>query len=144
MSDQAESDQQRTSPTPKQWVQFEESEVQPTQSSPTESNPANYNGAVIEAETVQIDMDKVKQQAQTVKPEVAPTPVSVASSATRNQSHVLRSVNLDEPVNGSLSHTIVLHTDPTIQRGFGKLYLTCIIKYLDLNIMNILSQPMEM
>ena len=121
MSDNALKDeQQKAAPNEKKWVQFEENVEVPDDNhpgpaaSPAQQAGTNYNGAVIDTETVQVDIDKVKQLAQTpVKPEAAnhqrPHPamprVSTAPGAMRN-------ISLNE---GERQTEI----DPSIQRGFG-------------------------
>ena len=102
----------RTSPVPKEWVQFEEKAEQiltaaAPQPPTLESSTAPYSGAVLDTQSVSVDVERVKQHAQMV---------------TANQNVTMRNVNLEEePANGSLA--VVLHGDTRIHRGFGESYV---------------------
>lgn len=93
----------------KKWVKFEENQESPPMS---QESAASYNGAVIDTETVQVDIDKVKQGAQSSTQEVT----NLSVSSLRNQNAALRNISLEEAYSSGLTHTII---DPSIQRGFG-------------------------
>lgn len=119
MSDKMGNEEQRSSPVEKKWVQFDENnELKPPNNveQPTATpTMSNYNGAVIDTETVQIDIDKLKQLAQTKVPETT----DPGEVLPKTVIPTMRNVNLDdlEGVDNNLA-TVV---DPSIQRGFGKL-----------------------
>lgn len=124
MSDKPDVESTRTSPVPKEWVQFEENaeSLPATISMPPNSsleNTTSYSGAVLDTQSVSVDVEKVKQNAQTIiKNEAA-----IASNlGAANQNTAMRNVNLEEEsANGSLA--VVLHGEPRIHRGFGKTLL---------------------
>ncbi len=122
MSDKMGNEEQRSSPVDKKWVQFDESnELKPpnnVEQSTATPTMSNYNGAVIDTETVQIDIDKLKQLAQTKVPETT----DQGEVLPKTVIPTMRNVNLDdlEGVDNNLA-TVV---DPSIQRGFGILYYT--------------------
>lgn len=119
MSENTETQENRNSPVDKNWVQFDENNEAKPHPSNTEHPPpvpaaSNYNGAVIDTETVQIDIDKLKQLAQKKVPEAS----EQTGNALKNTTPVMRNVNLDDPDNGANNLPTIL--DPTIQRGFGE------------------------
>lgn len=117
MSDSVESDTQRESPVEKKWVQFDENNETSKSSSNAETIPAtaasNYNGAVIDTETVQIDIDKLKQLAQNNVPEVHNQEEGLPKSVIPT----MRNINLDDLDNPDNNLPTIV--DPSIQRGFG-------------------------
>lgn len=96
----------------KKWVKFEENDSgnyqNESETIPT-TQALNYNGAVIDTETVQVDIEKIKQLAKKSNTE------SQGNSPVPSQ--VMRNVNLDD-VDTSRSGRVPIET--TIQRGFGK------------------------
>ena len=67
MSEATSSEQMRSSPVQKDWVQFDEAEE--AAASAGTVTTLQYSGAVIDTETVQVDVEKVKQQVQLPKSE---------------------------------------------------------------------------
>lgn len=121
MADAAVNDeQQKGGPGEKKWVQFEENvevpdDVENPGPAPPQQAGNNYNGAVIDTETVQIDIDKVKQHAkQMPKPEGANHQKPVLPR-TQTAPAAMRNINLNE---GERQTEI----DPSIRRGFGMFY----------------------
>lgn len=119
MSDNMGNEEHRNSPVEKKWVQFDEnSEIKPPSNIESPSAvPAvsNYNGAVIDTETVQIDIDKLKQLAQIKVPDTADQSENVQKPAIST----MRNVNLDD-VDSNGANTLPTMVDPSITRGFGK------------------------
>ena len=119
MSDKMGNEEQRSSPVDKKWVQFDENnEVKPP--NPVEQSTAtpalsNYNGAVIDTETVQIDIDKLKQLAQTKVPEATDQGGEVSPKAVVPS---MRNVSLDDL--DAVDNNLATVVDPSIQRGFGQ------------------------
>ncbi len=116
MADETTTEQGQLSPLQKSWVKFEENNTTEKAESSTLEPAPSYSGAVIDTETVQINFDQVKQQAQAVKTTEATEPNPVGSTTISNP---LSDVNLSGPTNGTLEHTVIVHPGPTIQRGFG-------------------------
>lgn len=115
MSDQEAKTESNNSSVEKKWVQFDEnSESLPPQSQETSQDAAGnqYNGAVIDTQSVQVDIDKVKQITQSVSNE----PINSQRSSAGNFGSTLRTINLDENYSSGLTSVI----DPSFQRRFGK------------------------
>lgn len=117
MSEKMGNEEQRSSsPVDKKWVQFDEnSEVKPPKhAEPPPATPAmsNYNGAVIDTETVQIDIDKLKQLAQLKVPETGVQGEDLQKTVNPS----MRNVNLDD-LDGA-DNNLATVVDPSIQRGF--------------------------
>jgi len=114
MAEQESQVEQKCSPVEKKWVQFEEnSESPPSQNQeiPQDASGNQYNGAVIDTQSVQVEIDKVKQISQSVTNE----PTSNQRSTPGNFSSTLRTINLDENYSSGLTSVI----DPTYQRRFA-------------------------
>lgn len=97
----------------KKWVKFDENDAGTTEDNkePTsQTNRSNYNGAVIETETVQVDLEKVKQLAQKSSTSEPQTSVPLTTQ-------VMRNINLND--GSSQEERVAIET--TIQRGFGKI-----------------------
>jgi len=115
MSDQETKVEQKSTPVEKKWVQFDESSEPPlSQNHETQQDAAGnqYNGAVIDTQSVQVDIDKVKQITQSATNE----PINSQRSTSGNLNSVLRTINLDETYSSGLTSVI----DPSYQRRFGK------------------------
>jgi hypothetical protein len=116
MSDKMGNEEQRSnSPVDKKWVQFDENNDVKRHVEPLPSAPAvsNYNGAVIDTETVQIDIDKLKQLAQSKVPEAE----GQSEDLQKTVIPTMRNVNLDD-LDGA--DNLVTVVDPSISRGFCK------------------------
>lgn len=114
MSDQEAKTESNNSSVEKKWVQFDEnSESLPPQSQETSQDAAGnqYNGAVIDTQSVQVDIDKVKQITQSVSNE----PINSQRSSAGNFGSTLRTINLDENYSSGLTSVI----DPSFQRRFA-------------------------
>ena len=111
MSDSVVNDEKPAkSETTKKWVQFEEANVEVPDNNPEPSPSTHYNGAVIDTESVQVDIDKVKQLAQSPGNGAPKKPAIPRNLSAPN----MRNINLNE---GDRQTDI----DPSIQRGFGNL-----------------------
>ncbi|XP_057373850.1 uncharacterized protein LOC130694773 isoform X2 [Daphnia carinata] len=117
MSDKMGNEEQRSSPVEKKWVQFDENnELKPsnhTENPPAASTMSNYNGAVIDTETVQIDIDKLKQLAQLKVPEGDVQ----GEDLQKTVNPTMRNINLDD-LDGA-ENNLAAMVDPSIQRGFS-------------------------
>jgi len=116
MSDKMGNEEQSTtSPVDKKWVQFDESNDVKRHNEPIPPTPtvSNYNGAVIDTETVQIDIDKLKQLAQSKLPDAE----GQREDLQKTVNPTMRNVNLDDLDGADNLATVV---DPSISRGFCK------------------------
>lgn len=119
MSDKMGNEEQRSSsPVDKKWVQFDENnEVKPSnhdEAPPAAPAMSNYNGAVIDTESVQIDIDKLKQLAQLKVPEGHVQGEDLQKSVNPT----MRNINLDDL--DASDNNLAAMVDPSIQRGFCK------------------------
>jgi hypothetical protein len=132
MSDKMGNEEQRSnSPIDKKWVQFDENNDVKRHVEPLPSAPAvsNYNGAVIDTETVQIDIDKLKQLAQSKVPEAEGQHEDLQKTVIPT----MRNVSLDDVDGADNLATVV---DPSISRGFckPKLSLTHLYSFIQFRI----------
>lgn len=128
MSDNIENEQIRCSPVEKKWVQFDETNELKSpninETTASVSSMSNYNGAVIDTETVQIDIDKLKQIAQTKVPEVADQSENVQITSIST----MRNINLDD-LDSTDAVNLPTVVDPSIQRGFGNHLLVSLCEH---------------
>merc|ERR1712071_578023 len=97
------------------WVQFEENSDPPqsTNKEVQDTAGARYNGAVIDTESVQVDIDKVKQIAQSTTNQEGQNQTGTSS---RNLNSTLRTISLDEAYSSGLTPTPI---DTCLQRRFA-------------------------
>ena len=104
MSDHGIQEETKSVPGEKKWVQFNDENIS--------ENAASGQPAVIDTETVEIVVDKVKQQQTLTSPEPVPQKSILLSRNSVPSS--MRNINLNDEEN----HSAVVET--SIPRGFGK------------------------